>query len=277
MRARMVLLATVVCLTSYPAAAGTGDDDFESYVTDTFPLPFWNDAGLADRVTPLPPPLPSATIVDTTGANGQSTKALSFGPAVATPQGIIRSIPASSLYSAAADVRIDQYADNAMETVRTWPVTVGFSRFAPALNVAFMDNIGVYAATATQGWRLYAFSASYNLDIDLGAAAQIGQWYRIQVDIDVAARSVRAIIRNAQTSAILADVATPIPEADPDDLAFDLFTIVDGELEKTTTIPNLAVVDNVTWSASCTADFNGDGFVNSQDFFDFLTAFFAGC
>jgi hypothetical protein len=32
-----------------------------------------------------------------------------------------------------------------------------------------------------------------------------------------------------------------------------------------------------TWElhASCAADFNDDGLVNSQDFFDFLTAFFA--
>ncbi len=29
--------------------------------------------------------------------------------------------------------------------------------------------------------------------------------------------------------------------------------------------------------AQCGADFNSDGSVNSQDFFDFLSAFFAGC
>jgi hypothetical protein len=31
------------------------------------------------------------------------------------------------------------------------------------------------------------------------------------------------------------------------------------------------------FGAAPSADFNGDGAINSQDFFDFLTAFFAGC
>ncbi|MGE3107755.1 MAG: hypothetical protein AB7G11_03370 [Phycisphaerales bacterium] len=33
----------------------------------------------------------------------------------------------------------------------------------------------------------------------------------------------------------------------------------------------------VDLSDGCTADFNGDGIVNSQDYFDFLVAFFSGC
>jgi hypothetical protein len=34
---------------------------------------------------------------------------------------------------------------------------------------------------------------------------------------------------------------------------------------------------SISTQADCNADFNGDHIVNSQDFFDFLTAFFAGC
>jgi hypothetical protein len=33
----------------------------------------------------------------------------------------------------------------------------------------------------------------------------------------------------------------------------------------------------VSVTAGCDADFNHDGILNSQDFFDFLTSFFAGC
>jgi hypothetical protein len=37
-------------------------------------------------------------------------------------------------------------------------------------------------------------------------------------------------------------------------------------------------IDNLlTGAIGCAADFNHDGVVNSQDFFDFLAAFFAGC
>lgn len=39
----------------------------------------------------------------------------------------------------------------------------------------------------------------------------------------------------------------------------------------------LAVFFTACESAPCPADFNHDGFTNSQDFFDYLSAFFAGC
>jgi hypothetical protein len=52
--------------------------------------------------------------------------------------------------------------------------------------------------------------------------------------------------------------------------AFDC--IVTNTCGSTTSFPaGLSVM------SSCTADFNHDGIVNSQDFFDFVAAFFAGC
>jgi hypothetical protein len=46
-----------------------------------------------------------------------------------------------------------------------------------------------------------------------------------------------------------------------------------GSVVTTSTAGTITVIG----TPACTADFNHDGVVNSQDFFDFLNAFFAGC
>jgi hypothetical protein len=150
---------------------------------------------------------------------------------------------------------------------------IGVGKLDGTIDLAYTPQVGIYASSLTQGWRLYAVGASYlaAADIDLGVPAELNVWYRVQVDLVAATGEVRSQIWNATTNVLLVDHTDFIPQWTPSDGIFDRLMLIDGETTKATTIANLATVDNVVFSSAPPnppgplGDLNGDGVVNAAD------------
>jgi hypothetical protein len=99
-----------------------------------------------------------------------------------------------------------------------------------------------------------------------GGGALTYQWRRNGAPIADGPFGNGSVIHGAGTPSL---VITSVALAD-NTVAFDC--IVSNGFGSTTSYPA-----GLSVTPSCTADFNYDGLVNSNDFFDFLTAFFAGC
>ncbi len=86
-----------------------------------------------------------------------------------------------------------------------------------------------------------------------------------------------AIANGGRISGATSPTLTITQTISSDTATYDVRVIGPGcfgsELVTTSTAGTITVIGN----PACTADFNHDGAVNSQDFFDFLNAFFAGC
>lgn len=248
------LIACAALLVGSPAslAAPIGvADDFEDEILGTFPNG-WLDVGALNPDLPNPP-LPSAIVVATTDALGNPTQALALVDAVAESQGIYRVVPQSVRYTSRADVRIDRYADFGPDatTVSDWAMQIGVNRREGTTDLAFVPSVGVFASTLTQGWRLYVITENVYVDLDLGAAATLGTWYTVEVDLDVVAATVRSLILETASGNVLADVTTLLSAFGPWDAAvdgvFDVEGFFDGELTDSR-LGNLVVIDNVDQS-----------------------------
>ncbi len=261
-----------LALSSAASAQSIGTDDFQAAVLGAFPACPWRDVGLVDPTLPNPPD-PSAVIISTTDAFGARTQSLHIVDAIAPSQGIYALVPVSSEYSVAADVRIDRYSDNSRSAPQDWAMEVGIGKLDGTLDLAYTPQVGIYAASLTHGWRLYAVGTSYisTADIDLGVPATIGVWYRVQVDLVAATGSVRSRVWNKATDELLVDRVDVVPLWTPADGIFDRLMVLDGETTEATTISNLATVDNVVFNSAPPippgplGDLNGDGAVNAAD------------
>jgi MYXO-CTERM domain-containing protein len=153
-------------------------------------------------------------------------------------------------YTSRADVRIDRYADLGTDAVTTsdWAIEVGVNRRVGTTDLAFVPSVGVYASTLTQGWRLYVVTENLDVDLDLGAAATLGTWYTVEVDLDVVAGTVRSLVLDAASGNVLADVTTLLSAFGPWDATvdgvFDVEGFFDGELTGSQS-GNLVLIDNI--------------------------------
>ncbi|HTY17811.1 MAG TPA: PEP-CTERM sorting domain-containing protein [Myxococcota bacterium] len=231
-----------------PARAASIFDDFESYAPGSFPSPTWSDV----RSVALPnAPLPSAQVIATTDAFGHPTQALQTLDAVSPSEGIYTSIDPADQHDLAGDVRVDRYGTlgPGASPSSDWPAMLGLSDIIAGSDVCCFPTpqLGIYASTQTQGWRLYAIDAAGNAtDIDLGAAAAVGTWYHVDLDVDALTGSVTSRVVDIATGTLVIDRTDVIPGWTATD--FDAIAFFDGELSEPD-VAGLGSLDNVSYAA----------------------------
>ena len=244
---RAVLIVMLVMVAhSLPVHAGSITDNFQSYPVGSFPAPQWSDVG---AVLPEPPvaPLPSAMVITTIDAFGNTTQALSTVGALAASKGIFAPIPVSLTYSLAADVRVDRYSDHSDSTTSDWAMQLTFAQVG-IRNFATTPQAGIYASSLTQGWRLFLISSNGgapSADTDLGGAASVGTWYRLELTLDVTTGAFHSRVSDIAQGQLLVDRTDVIPNWQPQDGQFDSFAFFGGELSPDDTVSNVGIVDNV--------------------------------
>ncbi len=241
------LLTLTLTLLALGSASATGiSDNFESYAVGTFPSPTWLDVG---SVFPGPgEPVPSATVVATTNAFGNPTQALAIANAVSYSRGIYAPVAIGSQYSLDADIRVDQYSNAPAFTSSDWAMQLTFAE-AGVDNFAFTPQAGIYASSLTGGWRLFLIGGP-GADIDLGVPANIGTWYNVSLQFDVATATFHSVIVNVLTGAVLVDQYNTIAGLTPAEAQYNSIAFFGGETSTGDTVADLAVVDNVNISSS---------------------------
>jgi len=249
---KRALAGVALCLLAVGAAhAGTISDNFESYAVGTFPSPTWMDAGavFADPRTPVP----SATVIATTDAFGQSTQALQIANAVSYSRGIYATVPVSTQYSLAADIRVDQYSDQPEGPAADWAMQLTFAQ-AGVDNFCCTPQSGIYASSLTGGWRLFVTSSGPNADLDLGAAASVGTWYTVSLGFDVTTATFHSVITDEATGIVLVDRFDVVPGLNIGNTQYDSIAFFGGEVSSNDTIADVGTVDNVNISSTPTPE-----------------------
>jgi hypothetical protein len=267
----VAVAAAALAISAMSAVATPIVEDFEAYARGSFPDCPWLDAGLVDP-TPPDPPDPSVTVEGTTNADGRPTQALALVDSIAPSQGIYALIPIGAAYTVSADVRVDRFSDNASNFTSDWPMQVGVGGLIGQTDLAFTPQVGIYASSFSQGWRLFASGAAFAFeDIDLNAPVVLGQWYHLDMTLTAATGAVHCVITEMPSGTVVADQTDVVKGWTPQDGVFDRVVAFDGELTKGTTVSNLAVIDNLTFETTPPSppgpngDLDGDGDVDGAD------------
>jgi hypothetical protein len=219
-------------------------------------------------------------VIQTTGIDGHSTKALATLPGIADSQGIYRPIDPTTFYTTRADVRVDQFGDTdpsgALEdpnnpgflicgcpvqsiNLLDWPMQVSFASLDGHTDPTHAPAVGVAASSQTHTWHLFGFTADIAADIDLNVPVVEGQWYGVETDFNATTSALHGTITDA-SGQTLADKTVKLNVSqfeifgkyNPNvDGAFNAEAYIDSELtlvhgtDPTLTKPGLAVIDNI--------------------------------
>ncbi len=250
-------------------------DDFESHEVGLFPSSTWND--ITDRTVGSPTVSPTMTIIETTDAHGNPTRAAQTNQEPGT-NGLYQYVsPDTQHHHISMDVRIDSmHAANA-----GWPVSVGYSRYLGQDDVNANPQALVYVWTG-RVWNLFIALGDGRPAVDLrvtGPQFNIGQWYTVTLDVDVATGFFEAQVFDAATGDRLNRVTHTYAQWDPEVDSFTSITSFDGG-NVNSALQGQSTIDNVMYAQSplglCPADLSDDGELDFIDVSLFAAAMSAG-
>ena len=248
---RIIAVAVLLVTLVLPVQAQVVDN-FQSYAVGSLPSPTWYDAGAVlpgNRV----PSFPSGYVINTLDAFGNPTKAVTTVGDLADSKGIYAFVPIANHYNLHADVRVDRYSDHPQSPTGDWAMQLAFGQNG-VYNWASTPQIGLYASSLGQDWRLYVATLNVGLDIGLGVSALPGVWYTVQQDFDVTSGVFHSWIWDTASGTLLLDQVNVVPDWVPSDAQFDAFAFFGGDLSSDDTIGNIGVVDNVNIVAVTTPE-----------------------
>jgi hypothetical protein len=243
-------------------------DDFESSPVGAFPDLLWEDMLLRAVNTASDPTM---TVIETTGPDGEPTRALQSARAHGT-NGFFADVEEAAIHELTMDVRVD-----AIPTPNTgWPVGLGFVRYSGAGDINANPQIVLYSWT-TRHWNFFIAPMEGRPALDLrmtGPRYTVGRWYTAWVRLESQTGQIDAEIRDPQTGEVLNSISHQYDGWDPQVDQFSSVVFFDGD-QMTTPAQSQATVDNIVYVATppCLADFVMDGELNFFDVSLFLAAF----
>ncbi|MCB9845946.1 MAG: hypothetical protein H6811_08185 [Phycisphaeraceae bacterium] len=245
MRERGACAAVVVFGLLGPCRADLILDDFETSTLGVLP-DNWND--FATLVPGGGGPFPSTVTIDTTGPDGQPTRAAQIVRAVSTSQGIHADLTPADRITMSLDARVDAFDDETV-VVRSWPLAFGFfQQTGAAIDPNRLPQAVVAIDTSTRRWLLYVQRSENQADnvlFFLSATRVVeGQWYHASIDVDALSGQIRSLVTDA-SGAVIIDSTRTIPQWKPQWARYDIAAAFDGEYGVNSTLGNLTTLDNI--------------------------------
>lgn len=228
MSTRLVGGAAIAMIVGGGVAAQTVllEDSFEGYGLGGLPGGPWSDT--TSRIAAPTVASPTATIIDTTDAFGNPTRAVQTVDAIGTSSGILSDFSPVNASRVTADVRIDQFTD--VRRGATWSAAVGFLQDTGTDDFNTGPQAVVYAPIGAPEYRVFVLNDGNFFDFAIpGADIVLDSWVTIDIAMNAAAGSVQASVSDPVTGRVLGDVTRTFDTWSPADAQYDAVAFFDGE------------------------------------------------
>ncbi len=222
-------------------------DDFESYTPGGLPGGIWQDAtSYIDAPTHTGN---SVSVIDTTDAFGNATRAAQINDHIGTSGGLISNVGHSNTQRFEIDLRLDQRGNGSSPN---WMSAVGFFQNTDQTDFNWNPQAVVYASAGGR-FRLFVQNADGQggafRDFGLnGGVYSLDTWYRIALEADTINGVFDVTITDLASGSVIADATRTYAGWNASLGQYDLISVNDGEYGNNPgTIGNMSTYDNARY------------------------------